>query len=438
MVISMESKTTTLYPYGDTELWYASGDDWSLPLHVQWRHDRENDKHYGLVMPAVGLYYSQGLRLISLLQVHDIQGRQDCWVIPRRMVEAILHKAPGITALAYYKWNEPDTPAIPIPSVVKINKITGDAATELITHNTDMSNQDGFITYLTEKSGLSRAVVKAVFKAICDNAAMWMLDKRREIDFGMFKIISVPFRANWKEIVACKFKRWKLLEMFRAPNGDKLDKLEEAGVPSALCSMHNIALKSQSGRYRISYTLEAVTTKRFEKVVDDVERSRLACGGTSYVASFEKTVETIYLHLLDSLEGYLHKTNLPFARLLESGNSGHLRLQPTTGNKIKIRGGPIRKLPVFIIPPRSDFALSDTESDTRVVPIPPPGVSKVPDLLQPAEDMRECKGESDVDIEDGPSGNAGVSLLDATKGKADGQPVLSGREAEAGHASRLE
>jgi hypothetical protein len=378
--------------------------------------------------------------LTSLLQVHDVQGRQDCWMIPRKMVEAILHKAPGITELAYYKWNEPDTPAIPIPKSVKISK-TGVATTELITQNYDLSNQDPFIAYLSEKSGLSRAVIKTVYKAICDNAARWMVENREAIDFGMFKIIAAPFRPNWKEIISCKFKNWKLLEMFRAPNGDKLEKLEAAGVPGAMCSMHNVGVKCQSSQsklFRISYTLEAVPNKRFEKVVDEVERSRLACGGTSYVASFERTVETLYLHLLDALENYLHKTNYPFARLLESGTGGQLRFVPTESTKIKVRGVPVRHLPVHIIPPRSGFAITDGNRDSEVVPIPSPELLALSGLSQADEDVRECKGDSDVDLDDGEKGTTRLQLLDASEGKAEGQPVLSGRAPEAGDSSRLE
>lgn len=419
----MENKTLILHPYGDTELWFASGDGWSLPLHVQWRHDKDNDRHYGLVMPAVGLYYSQGLTLIALLQMHDIQGRNDRWLIPRNMVEALLHKAPGITAVAYYKWNEPDMPAIPIPKVLKIDKVSG-ITTELATSTPEMSSQDPFIKYISERTGINGTVVKVVMKAVCDHSSEWLVEKRRTIDLGFCKLFAAPFRANWKEIVAFKFKKWKLLEMFKAPGKWKYEKLEDAGMPSAFCSMHNIAIKKSGQKHRVSYTLEAVPTNRFEKTVDAIERKRIACGGTSYVASFERTVEALYHHLLDALENHLHKTSLPFASLSERSSTGELRLLPTSSSSIKVRGVGIRDIPAHVITPDSPFSLTGGRSDEELVLAQAAQMSKMPALLQAPEDMRECAGESDVDHDDGQDRTTRLLLRNVDQGEREGEPVL--------------
>ena len=117
----MQSKTERVFhQYGDKELWRAEAEDrsWSLPLFVEWRHDKENDLHFAHVQPAFCPYYNQALTLNSMFQVHDIMGRKNEWLIPRRICEAILHKAPGITPLYYYSWPEPDCPAIePKPEI---------------------------------------------------------------------------------------------------------------------------------------------------------------------------------------------------------------------------------------------------------------------------------------------------------------------------------
>lgn len=418
-------QTLELYPYGDTELWYASGDDWALPVHVQWRHDKKNDKHYGMIIPAVGLYYSQGLMMNSLMGMHDIMGRKDRWLIPRPVVDALLHKAPGITAIAYYKWPDPEMPAIPIPSVLKVDKASGEKFTELATDAMENPGQEPFIKFISSKTGINSSIVRVVMRAICDDAPQWMLEHRREVDLGFCKLIAAPFRPNWKEIVAFKFKRWKLLEMFSSPGDLKYQMLEDAGVPSALCSLHNIAIKKDSGRHQVSYSLEAIPNRRFEKAVAEVERKRIACGSTSYVVSFEKTVESLYRHLLDALEGYLKKTNLPFARLCEDSSSGNLRLLSSGGEQAKVRGVGIRQLPVHIIPPGSPFSVKAERSDRVLVQAQAPPLPKMPTILPRLEDVRGRDGEQDLAAEgSNEEGTAGVPVLDACEGKNSGKPVL--------------
>ena len=414
---NQSENTLTLYPYGDTELHFASGDNWSLPLYVQWRIDKENNRHYGLLIPPLGFYHSQMLALKALLQAHDIMGRKDRWLIPRQMVEVLLHKAAGITPVAYYKWPEPDMPAIPLPKVLKVDKLSGVA---VIDNAPDGSGQDPFVTFIAQRTEINRSIVKVVFRAICDHAPAWMLEQRRPVDFGFCKLFAAPFRPNWKEIVAFKFKKWKLLELFRAPQEHRLDMLDSAGLPSALCSMHNIAIKKSGHKQRIVYTLEAVPTARFEKEVDAVERKRIACGGTSYVASFEKTVEALYENLLAALEGYLHKTGLPFARIYESSQGGQLRLLPTTSQSIQVRGVGIRDIPTHIVAIDSPFSLLAERSDELLVQAQAPGVPQMPDLSERDADLRECKGKPDVDHEDGQDRTSGVLLLASGK-KSNGE-----------------
>lgn len=417
-----QSQTTlTLYPYGDTELHFASGDNWSLPLYVHWRLDRENNRHYALLTPPLGFYHTQLLCLQALLQAHDIMGRKDRWLIHRQMVEVLLHKAAGITPVAYYKWPEPDMPAIVLPSVLKVDKLNG-VTTETIEDSGIMSSQEPFIKFIAEQTGINRSIIRVIFKAICDNAARWMLEKRTAIDFGFCKLFAAPFRPNWKEIVAFKFKKWKLLGLF---NEKSKEALEDAGLPSALCSLHNIAIKQSERRqkYRISYTLEAVPNKRFEKVVDAVERSRLLSGTTGYVASFEKTVESLYWDLLSSLENYLHKTGLPFARIHERSQSGYLGFVPTTGQSYKVRGVGLRHLPQHIISADSPFSLLAERSDELLVQAQAPPMQAVPALPPPDEDMRESEQSTGV-VEQGSEGAAGLSLLDAGQGKDEGQQLL--------------
>lgn len=406
--------TLELYPYGDTELFYALGEagNWSLPVLVHWRHDKAKDKHYGLVVPAVGLYYSQGLTLQGLLQVHDIQGKNDCWLVPRNMIEAILHKAPGITPLAYYKWPGEDMPPIPLPKVLQVST---DGCTVSMADSVPSAN-GSFISYISQKSSISTSIIRAVITSITQHGAAWMLEKRQPLELGFCKLIATPFRSNWKEIVSYKCKKWKLLGMFNLEQKERMMALEEAGMPEVMCSLHNIAL--QKATHRIEYTIEAIPTNKFEKEVDRVETRRMASGRVSYVEHFETTVKKLYVHLLESLKSYVKKTNAPFAGVRERGDTGQPCFVPTLRQFTKVYGVGLGNLPVNIVSPGSNFSIFGESSEPLVVQKQIAGVSEVSIVPQENENVRRCNEQGDVG-QQGKEGTDRLLVLDAVQEPTD-------------------
>lgn len=408
-----------LYPNGDRELWYASSAEmgWSLPLFVEWRHDRDNDRHYALILPAVCLYMTQALVLKKMLSPHDVCGASGSWLIPRKIAEAILKKAPGITPLRYYLWPEPDCPAMP--------STQPDIMTAEVPSLNKQEPYDSFVKHVSVAYNLPSSMVRIVMRAICDCAPGWMLEKRKPIDFGFCKLIAVPFRANWKEIVAFKLKKSKLLKLFNLGRKERAPALENAGLPQAMCSVHNISLKRKGRDFMVDYSIEAVAGRSFNLEAAMVEKRRQACGHASYVASFEKSVETLYVHLLDALEGYLRKTSAPFARVSEDGCNGNIRFLPARTRETKVRGVALRNIPVHIVSPDSAFSVIAEQSDITLVPQKTPQMQKVPAFLQTTDDMRECRAISNMDkSNDKNEGDIGLPLQDDGQGVAAGQSML--------------
>lgn len=431
MADSKNTDTITLLPYGDRELFHAQGQDgsWSLPLYIDWKHDKVSDRHYALVMPAVGLYTSQALTLIALLQVHDIQGRKDQWVIPRKIAETLLIKAPGITPLRYYKW--PDETMPPLPAYKETKLLSETPVLE-----TGRNGNEAFISHIASVWGIQSSVVKIVFKAIAEEAPKWMMENRQALELGFCRLVAVPFRANWKEIVAFKFRKWKLMSIFNSPQKDQREALEEAGMPAAMCSLHNIGL--DHGKGHVHYTLEAIPTKKFEKAVKLVEGRRLACGRTSYVAQYEKSVEKLYHHLLDALETYLRKTAAPFAKVSACGDSSVIRFMPAITSKVKVRNTALNQIPCHIIPPASPFSVFGEEGDANLVQSsPPPLPSQMSGLLQAADDMRQLEESDGVDEQAGAEGAAGLLVRYDPEGKVSVEPVLPEPETTGWNTSGL-
>ncbi len=409
---------------GDKELWYALAQDssWSLPLHVEWRWHKEADVHYALVMPAVCFYPNQHLLIKAMLDPHDIQGREDQWLIPRTIAESLLHKAPGVTISYYYKWPDPNFPVLPLTKPLSLSP----KGAEL--RNT-RSSQDGeaFISHLCQKNGLPNSVVRLVMRAISDDAPRWMLEQRRALDLGFCRLIAAPFRPNWKEIVSFKFRKWKLLGIFNSPQQNKRKALDEAGMPEALCSVQNVGIHRKN-HFKINYTLEAIPGRKFDTAVNAVESTRQACGNVSYVASFEKTVESLYHHLLDALETYLRKSGAPFARVSERGNAGLMRFLPTIGAKVRVRGLPVSNLPVHIVAPTTNFSVFGERSDISLVRAKAAKMRQMSSLPPPADDVRKCNGE----------GSDRLLLRHVGESENEGQPMLSGATPETGDTPGLD
>lgn len=418
MADSKNTDTITLLPYGDRELFHAQGQDgsWSLPLYIDWKHDKVSDRHYALVMPAVGLYTSQALTLIALLQVHDIQGRKDQWVIPRKIAETLLIKAPGITPLRYYKW--PDETMPPLPAYKETKLLSETPVLE-----TGRNGNEAFISHIASVWGIQSSVVKIVFKAIAEEAPKWMMENRQALELGFCRLVAVPFRANWKEIVAFKFRKWKLMSIFNSPQKDQREALEEAGMPAAMCSLHNIGL--DHGKGHVHYTLEAIPTKKFEKAVKLVEGRRLACGRTSYVAQYEKSVEKLYHHLLDALETYLRKTSAPFAKVSASCHSSVIRFMPAITSKVKVRNTALNQIPCHIIPPASPFSVFSEEGDANLIQATPPPMQTLLPVPQTADDVWKLEEQNDVDEpEDGEEGSPRLLVRHDAEIKVSGEPML--------------
>ncbi len=404
--VGKTTDTKTLHQYGDRELWSARGEEWSLPIYVDWYLDEVSGIHYGVVNPACALYPSQYLVMQSLLGIHDIGGSRERWTLPRKTIESILLKCPGVTPRYYYKWDDPHCFPVAPPQPVKITD-SPVAPTDAIG-----SHAQSFLSYLSQARGIPTSMLRVVWAAISEEAPKWLVEHRGQLDLGFCQIAAIPLRINWKAIVAFKCKKWKLLSIFNS--SETVERLGDLGLPGVLCSPQTVAItRHGEKRWRMDYNLEIVPTKAFRAAVVNGEGKRIIGGHRSYVAAFEATIETHYQFLINALRNYVKKAALPFARLHEGGKSGVIRFVPTSGNTDKVRGVALRHLPIDIVEAPSGFSvLAEGKPDSVR-----PQVAKVqalPDIPQGNDDMRECGG----------SGAAWVLMPNVSEGDVPGGPVL--------------
>lgn len=417
-------KVIELQNFGDKELWYAEGKEasWRFPLWVEWKRNPQDGKEYGSVTTAVAPYYKQWLILRALFEVHDFLGKGDRWLVRKAMVPAILQKAPGITPTQYYLW--PGEQAEPIqytkatmPDVKQPKRLR-------------LGGRDtALVNAVVEHCGLQSSVVKIVLDGLAKAGADLLIRQRVPVDLGFAKLVAVPFRANWKEIVCYKLRRRKLLKALRSQTAEEI---RTSGIPEVLCSPHNIALLRDWKPgivYRIDYTIEAIPSRAFNGKANRHDAGQKRTGSTAYVRKYEQTVEKLYDEILEILRAYLKKVGLAFARVSESSDTGGLRFVPTLGLKARAHGVNFRRLPVHIVPSVLGFSALAEEGESNALHFPVAKVPKVSAIPSTADDLRECREPRSLEeFLNGGYGNGRVSLLDAGKEPAAGQPVLPGTE----------
>jgi len=359
-------------------------------MYVDWKHDQAEDKHYAMVNPAVGLYHSQVLMMKALMAPHNRLEGSSRWLIPRRIAETILHKAPGITPACYYKW--PDAACPPLPPKWNMSRFR-----VLEDEPQKVATAEGFIKFVSLRQKIPVDLVKTVITAVEQEAPVWMLRERQPLELGFCRLVAAPFRSNWKEIVAMKARGFKLPSVFSQSNETMWKVLEYIGLPGLLCCTDNIGMKQLRSMHRLSYVIEAIPTEKFERAINAVEEERIACGSSHYVAFFEETVEKLYKYLAQALGSYVKKAAMPFARISTGGSDGVIGFRPTGASRVRIKGQSIADLPVNIVPPVTNFTVLRSSSDPILIQAQAETMQAVPALPSRIQDVRKSAESGELD-----------------------------------------
>jgi hypothetical protein len=427
---STDTAMTVLGGMGDRELWYAEGERdesgqpvWRFPLFVDYKVEVETGVEYAAVFTAVCPHYSASLVLKALFEIHDKLNRENRWLVRREVVGALLTKAPGITPSRYYRWAGKEEKPIEytertMPGRHEPNHLKSGATDRVL------------IQQIAEECGLQSSVVKIVIDGLNKVAADFLVSQHRVMDLGFVKLIALPFRANWKEIVTFKLRKLGLLRLLN-DKGEDQNGESNNGLPETLCSPHNVAIRREKTKKgfrllsRVDYSLEVITSPSFEKEVTRMETRQHAAGHTAYVSYYEKTVERLYENILEILRAYRKKIGLPFARVCHSSSTGGLRFMETIGIKARAHGRHLRDIPVHIVPPAHGFSAIAEESQQELVCEAAPQVPKLPAFSSWSNDVwQRQEPRSLEEFLDGEGGASGLPLLDASENPAAGESVL--------------
>lgn len=431
--ISNVTESLKLYQYGDRELWVISGDEWTLPMYLDWLVEATSRKPYALITPACALYPSQHLAVNAVLGVHNLSKDKQRWIVSDQVARGQLSKAAGITPRFYYKW--PDGEMMPITTVRDPIAIGGppEGPGDPMCKETET-----FLSFVSKRRSIPVSMLRATLSAIGDEAAAWMLERRGVINLGFCKLAALPYRVNWKQIVAYQCKKWGLRSILKTKEHKAT--LDNLGFPGLMCSERLVGLtrRGKSDYRWMGFTIEAIPSDEFDTAVADFEGQNMPKGHRAQVDAFERTVEKLYDFILEALKKYTRKAYLPYARVRESSATGVIRFVPSSGLNDAAHSMGLVEIPVDIVEGHGRFSVFADPGRSETLRAKAPPVLPLPTVSPRAEDLRERQGSADVHGPRRGAGDSGVPLLDAGQGEAEGEPVLSGTAVDAGDPQGVE
>lgn len=428
------SASVTLRPVGDVELWIAQAEDlsWRLPLHVEWKLDDATQLLYALVFPGVCFYEVQLACIRELFKGFAISENGDRWLVPRDILPRLVSKAPGIHAAFYYHWPGGMHPPIPSP----LHSVT------LTDQRPPLEKFDEFADYIHRERAIPKDVVNVVLGAVSQLGPKWMLRKRKPLDLGFVKLVTLPFRTNWKEIVCFKMKLHPLQLILGKIKAVKDHFLISIGFPRVLASTHNIGLRVQgTAGMRLNYTIETITTKSFEAACQAEEEERMKPGETSYVGHYEWSVRAHYETIQEILLQYLRKSSVPWAAVRANRSTGLLSFFPRQRQHGKLGHGiHLDDVPVHIVPPDPNFSVFADQpgaSDPALLHPENPALQPLSAVSPSAYDVRQPDFKRGV-VELRSTGAAGVPVRHDGEISGPGVRLLSGDSTADPGPSRME
>jgi hypothetical protein len=291
----------------DKQLWRIAdnhnGEDYSWPLYATPASDGNAALYYvQLAMPIDSKEQRDFVypRIDAIAQEFD--STRIAWLVSKGTFEAAAHKCKGVSPDFYTKWpkvHEGGQPQQPPPPF----KLPSDAVWD-----------EAFVRDVANASGITDiAHLRLMWNTFCFHSVKWMMEQNKPLNMGFATIHALPYRKNWCGILHA---RWPgILKAFKSNRVKEF--FEMFGIDQVFWSADIIGM---STRKTIGWTLEIVTTDRFDKEIDAMEERILdECPQpVSYCYRWSKLVEKKYDEIIKVFGHWVEKASLPRADLDQS------------------------------------------------------------------------------------------------------------------------
>lgn len=305
--MSKEKKKITLIAEGDRELWVVEDEGWSLPVYVDTVKDT-NDRRFAFVTRACNYkasWFEAMNNKLSPLSI-DTEGQ---WIIPLKDFKKLAKKANGVTPSFYIVWNH--------------QRMFPQNAVKYRAQDVRPEREDtmSFIQFMAEENDIfSEEQLALMFTLFKSCFIKWVLFKRKVLDLGPVKLMALPFRANWKQMIDA----WISPTIFKLPNKQKQEALVECGFDNMLTNLRLLAMDVRT----IQWGIECVTTDEWYKNHQYYEHARLTGGNDRYFDHVHDSMCLVRPQAIEAYQAWVKEKAAKTGYLAQGGKYGNKILCP--------------------------------------------------------------------------------------------------------------
>ncbi len=302
----METETLRITEAGDWELWLLIGQlpdgfKWTLPLKAKlWI---SGDQRFYCIPDSD--FYTQAQRDA----IEPILGAWDCqrdneleWWIKLEKFTDLVTKAPGITREYYVVW-----PGVEYAPGEDEKEYYDERLTpETIKFLKHVHNMTGEPSYETLK------VIWLMFQKWGVN---WLGTDHRPLDLGFVKLTPIPYRLNWKEILAIAYK--KVLFAFERSPQERDKVLSQTDFYKTLATMDLLAVHPKQNV--VLWSIDCTPSYELERKMTVREmHQRKMLGKPAYARRVLKIIDRSFTQIMDIFDVYVKRISFPTGAHKES------------------------------------------------------------------------------------------------------------------------
>lgn len=386
--------------FGPRELRIVKGPTWSLPIHCEpYTADTRAVTHW-IIRPAVQLLAAPFTELSTRFGHINLGTSSTYWLITNDQLDKLSERVSGCDAKDYLRWEQVNPgPEMSDKELIKVN-----------------DKDEEFLKFVCTRSSIDLPLGRYVWKAIKDGLQVWLVENQKPVDFELFTLYMLPFRANWKEIQLSK--HIACYQVFKKSRPKWMKELIRIGFIEDLGSTDLLSMNQDR---TFNWNLEVVPSKLWEKVIKESERSQLNNKKPArYAAYYESSIRRHMDKILTVFSTWVRQIRNPVAVLRESTVTGGAVLAPCTKCKA---ASPRRYRPSKTYLQLNNDRVGISQGELTRRDKISTTFKQMLDLstLPPAiRDVRERFEPGNVD-----GGTGGLLLPDEGKGQAEGQRLLA-------------
>lgn len=400
----------------DVELWIAKGDGWAIPFKA-YRGTLKSEEYVHLIC-AVPIGFAQSEILKRYFTFLGGSHATTGWLIPTEAMEKNFHRATGLTPEFYYLWNgESSGKSKQTPSPESSEPANREDGHRNARKRSQKAAGEEFLEHVALGSGLDKSTLILAWMAICQAIPGWLMSGK-PLSFGFCRLYALPYRRNWKQLLLARYPTLRKALMIKNPK--RFLSLAFTAASRMLRLSELTEYRERRQRSIFAWTIEVLTDPEWDSICEEAEvEAAASIGPIAYVRRWANKISQFEETIYEVLSSQIQKENAPTCRVLWRRGERHMRFaqaSPTVIGSVEIAEcdeGAGQSLDDFL--GIEDSAQYLEEKAARLLEMPD---------VQPDEDMRVSRGDSDSG---GRDGDDRVLVLPATGGEAAREDVLDGQ-----------